>query len=173
MKLSAKIHLIAGILGAIAIVGFQAHSIAQGRLTIGGQRANFGSHQLRGGFTPDPKVIHVVSGGNLDTSTMNLGNGCRGWATAQPDVIVRYNGRSPTGILRFYVRPDNAGADTTLLVNDAGGNWYCNDDSAGLNPMVTVNNPRAGQYDVWIGSYRSGEQLAGNLHITELSSNTP
>ena len=92
MKLIGKIHLIAGILGALAIVAFQADSVAQGRLTIGGNRAHFGTHQLRGGFTPDPKVIHVVSGGNLDTSTMGYGAGCRGWATAQPDVILRYAG---------------------------------------------------------------------------------
>jgi hypothetical protein len=67
-----------------------------------------------------------------------------------------------------------APGDTTLLVNTAGGAWVCNDDSyGGTNPTVDIPNAGAGQYDVWVGSYRSGEQIRGALHITELANNHP
>jgi hypothetical protein len=74
--------------------------------------------------------------------------------------------------LRFFVRASGSG-DTTLLINDASGNWHCNDDSSGLNPMVSINNPPSGQYDIWVGSYRAGENLSSQLFITELRSQTP
>jgi hypothetical protein len=45
----------------------------------------------------------------------------------------------------------------------------CNDDYGGLNPMVEINNPQPGQYDIWVGSYTSGQYVGGTLKITELS----
>ena len=30
----------------------------------------------------------------------------------------------------------------------------------------------AGQYDVWVTSYRAGESIRGTLHVTELRSNS-
>ncbi len=47
-------------------------------------------------------------------------------------------------------------------------NWHCNDDYEGLNSMVEFSNPPQGQYDVWVGSYGSGEYISGVLGITEL-----
>ena len=57
----------------------------------------------------------------------------------------------------------------TLLVNAPDGSWYCNDDSNGLNPMVSWSSPRSGQYDIWIGTYGSGSGMASaTLTISEL-----
>jgi hypothetical protein len=61
-----------------------------------------------------------------------------------------------------------AGQDTTLIVNTANGTWMCNDDYGGRNPMVEINNPQPGQYDIWVGSYTSGQYISGTLRITEL-----
>ena len=54
-----------------------------------------------------------------------------------------------------------------LLVNDPQGNWYCNDDSGSgnLNPVVDLENPVEGQYDIWIAS--GGADTEGTLEITE------
>ena len=58
--------------------------------------------------------------------------------------------------------------DTTLLVHPPDGGWRCNDDSHGtLHPTVDLSRPRAGQYDVWVGSYRRGEAVEGRLYVTE------
>lgn len=160
---------IVGVLGALALSGYGGEVTAQAALQIGGRRANFGRRTLRPGFVPDPVNINIVSGGSINASSLGLGTGCVGFVTAQPDFILTLRGTSSN--LRFYV---TAGSDTTLLVNTAGGGWRCNDDSyGGRNPTVNLSNAGSGQYDVWVGSYRAGEQARGQLHITELDSNHP
>lgn len=160
---------VVGMLASLALSGYGAEVTAQAGLQIGGNRANFGRRTLRPGFVPDPTNIHIVSGGNINAATLNLGSGCVGYVTTQPDFILTLRGTSPN--LRFYV---TAGSDTTLLVNTARGGWRCNDDSyGGRNPTVDLANAPPGQYDVWVGSYRAGEQARGQLHITELDSNHP
>lgn len=158
-------------LAAVLMLGVGATVGAQGRLQIGGNRSNFGRTALRGGFMPDPATVNIVSGGSIDSSRMSLSPGCRGFVTRQPDYILDYN--NAAGFLRFYATARNNG-DTTLIINDAAGNWHCNDDSnGGLNPMVDISNPPSGQYDIWVGSYRASENINATLHITELRSNHP
>jgi hypothetical protein len=52
--------------------------------------------------------------------------------------------------LSFYVE---ARDDTVLLVNTPDGEWHCNDDFSGLNPALTFDAPREGQYDIWVGTF--------------------
>jgi hypothetical protein len=75
--------------------------------------------------------------------------------------------------LRFAFRPNVDGEDATLVINDGEGNWYCNDDGAGLNPVVDLQDAPAGHYDIWIGSYAAGTNVEGQLLITELSDVIP
>ena len=144
------------------------------RLLIGQNRTNFGVHALIGGFTPDPKLISVVSGAGENSAVriaaLNLGTGCRGQATQQPDVVVNYS--NPRSMLRFFFQPNESG-DTALVINTPNGTWSCNDDSVGLNPEVTFRSPAAGQYDIWVASYNTGQNIAGTLKITELESQHP
>jgi len=168
VKKIGKLQIVLGVLGALLVLAFHGDSVAQGTLSIGGSNAHFGVHRLNAGFMPDPKVINVTSGGNLNVSTMGYGSGCRGYATSTPDAIVHYNGSN--GFLRFFVR---ANGDTTLVVNDASGRWHCNDDAVGTNPMVSINNAPSGQYDIWVGSYTAGQQIGGTFNVTELRSQTP
>ena len=164
-----KMLSVVGLLGALAVSGYGSQVTAQGALQIGGHTANFGSRRVAPGFVPDPINVAITSGGNIDASNLGLGAGCRGFVTRQPDHIVNLTGTSAN--LRIYV---TAPGDTTLLVNTAGGAWVCNDDSyGGTNPTVDIPNAGAGQYDIWVGSYRSGEQIRGALHITELASYHP
>ena len=140
-----------------------------GALQIGGRTANFGVRRVSPGFVPDPINVVVTSGGNIDTSSIGIGAGCRGFVTRNPDQIIRLTGTSAN--LRLYV---TAPGDTTLLINDAAGRWHCNDDSyGGTNPTLDIENAGPGQYDVWVGSYRAGEMIRGVLHITELAANHP
>lgn len=159
----------AGIVGAVLALGVAGSVVAQAGLQIGGSTSNFGRGALRGGFMPDPFTVAITSGGNLDASTMGLGPSCRGFVTRQPDYILDLS--SPSSFLRIYF----AGAgDTTLVINDGSGHWQCNDDSfGGLNPTVDLTRPPAGQYDIWIGSYRANENVRGTLHVTELRTQHP
>ncbi len=131
---------------------------------------NFGTRTLAPGFMPDPvRINNITSGGNISVASLALGPGCTGWATSQPDFRINMTGNS--GSLRVYVE---AGSDTTLIVNDARGNWRCNDDSYGTtNPTVDLPNGGPGQYDIWVGSYSQGQQARSTLIITEIQSNHP
>jgi len=167
---------VVGAVAALALSGFGGQVIAQGGLQIGGARANFGVRTLAPGFVPDPINIPIVSGGNIDARSLNLGPGCVGFVSATPDLIVRLSG--PSATLRVYVVVPGARGvsptDTTLLVNTARGGWRCNDDSyGGANPTVDLPNSTAGQYDIWVGAYQAGTQARGVLRITELNANHP
>lgn len=124
----------------------------------------FGTVTLQAGFTPDPHTVPVRAGG-ADRNAVS-GSGCAGYINnAQPDVDLNYQaGRSR---LYIYVTSDT---DTTLLVNDAGGNWHCSDDFEGSHPAVILNNPPTGNYNIWVGTYdrnRSGSRAT--IYISELT----
>lgn len=150
----------------------EAVAVDASGLQIGGTVANFGVHRLTTGFTPDPATIEVVSGGDIDASRVDTGGvACAGFVTGQPDVIVHFD--EMAGFLRFAFRPGTDGADATLVINDGQGNWHCNDDGSGLNPVVDIADAVPGQYDIWIGSYNAQDQIQGQLLVTELESVTP
>lgn len=146
-------------------------------LVIGGSVSNFGETHLSTGFLPDPHQVALVSGAsvesfvNIDEAgiTPNNSGTCTGFATSAPDYIVHLD--SPGALLRFFV---NAPGDTTLVINDGAGNWWCSDDDGGnLNPLIEIASPPAGQYDVWVGSYEPGANIQAVLSVTELDTNHP
>jgi hypothetical protein len=177
--LSFSLAAAAGCGGGGATVVVEEPVAAASPLIIGGDVSNYGAVQLDTGFLPDPHQVAVVSGasdatGNvvdinsLSLAPQNSGN-CRGYTTAQPDYIVRV--ANPGQLLRYYV---NAPGDTTLIINDGAGNWWCSDDDGGnLNPLLDIQNPPAGQYDIWVGSYQAGANIQSVLSVSELTSSTP
>jgi len=85
-----------------------------------------------------------------------------------PDFSVNYT----AGILplAFYVR---SRADTTLLINLPDGTWIADDDSDGnFNPVIKLNRPQTGRYDIWVGTFNGGNPAA-TLYITELRQRAP
>ena len=123
--------------------------------------ANYGEIILNSGFTPDPYVVDVVAGGNIDAA--GIGGACRGSISSAPDFQITYR----AGSLPLAIRT-RSGADTTLVVNGPDGRWYCDDDSFGnLNAQVFFSNPQSGTYDIWVGSFNGGTAPA-QLLITEL-----
>ena len=126
---------------------------------------NYGTLTLRSGFTPDPRVVSIRAGGDMNAN--RAARNCSGFITRAPDVKVNYTrGDLP---LIFSVA---ASADTTLVINGPDGRWYCDDDGGvnGSNPAVRFNRPQSGRYDVWVGTYRSGQSQAARLHVSEVSS---
>ena len=154
-----KLHILAMAASAAAILAIPA--AAQ---NING-RPNFGTVNLRSGFIPDPRIVPVVSGGNIAASRIR--GDCRGFISASPDVRVVYaNGRLP-----LIISVDSS-ADTTLVVNGPDGRYRCDDDGGvnGLNPSIRYDRPQAGRYEIWVGSYRSGENSRARVHISEVRS---
>lgn len=111
---------------------------------------NYGTIPLNSYIYPDPYTINVRSGGSVDAST--LGSPCVGYISDAPDLRVDYQAGSAPLIIG--VQSD---ADTTLVINMPDGSWVCDDDSGYLlNPLISLDVPASGQYDIWVGSY--GEQ---------------
>jgi len=128
-----------------------------------GQPPSFASETLAAGFTPNPYSLEMVSGGEVEVAY--LGGDCRGYAAIAPDYRLSWSGDSSE--LRFFFAAEDGG-DTTLLVNLPDGSWICNDDAGGtLDPMVVLDDPAEGQYDVWVGSYEAGAFVSGTLYVTE------
>lgn len=128
---------------------------------------------LAPGFMPDPHTVNITAGGSLAVSGSNLtpanGGPCRGSvAGSAPDFRVNLSGNS--NFLRFFVRST---ADSTLIINAPNGQWHCQDDSVGTNPVIDFNNAPAGQYDIWVGMFSATTAQPATLGITELSSVQP
>ena len=125
----------------------------------------YGTANLSAGFTPDPYVVNVQSGGNVDASSIS--SSCRGYIANAPDVRLNYRSGSYPLIISA-----NSSADTTLVVNAPDGSWYCSDDEGvnGMNPMVRFNGPQSGQYDIWVGTYGNASLQPAQLHVSEVSS---
>lgn len=126
---------------------------------------NFGTLNLASGFTPDPQVVAVRSGGEINAATIS--QSCQGFISSAPDVRLNYTAGSLPLIISVA-----ADADTTLVVNGPDGSWYCDDDDGdkGMNPMVRFNTPASGQYDIWIGTYGNASLQPAQLHVSELTS---
>lgn len=126
--------------------------------------ANYGEIRLESGFTPDPHIIPVRSGGSIDASDRY--ENCRGYISNAPDVRLRFE----AGSLPLIISVDSD-ADTTLVVNAPDGRWYCDDDSGeGMNPSVRFNDPKDGRYEIWVGTYGRSETERARLEISELES---
>lgn len=148
--------LAAGAMLAVAVTG---SAVAQNyRLN-----PTYGTVNLTGGFTPDPYVVAVQSGGNINAQ--NLSSSCRGYIANAPDVRLNFR----PGSLPLIISVASS-ADTTLVINGPNGSWYCDDDGGanGLNPAIRFNNPQAGQYDIWIGTYGNSSLQNAALNISEL-----
>ena len=88
MKLKSR--PLIGFLALTAALGLTVTSVAQSRLSIGGNESNFGSRALSGGFTPDPHEVSVVAGGSLQASNMGLGAGCTGAQRERAQEILHF-----------------------------------------------------------------------------------
>lgn len=126
----------------------------------------YGVVDLMSGFQPDPHTQAIQAGGELDASGLGM-PGCVGFVARAPDYRVNWTAGSGALPLVFSVASDS---DTTLVINDAQGNWVCDDDGGnnGLNPAITFTNPPSGQYDIWVGTYGQDGLQASVLHVSEL-----
>jgi len=124
---------------------------------------NYGSLSMTGPC-PNPDPVYMTSGGPVNVSGLGLGSECRGYATSAPDFRLQWSGT--TYNLSIYFIANTAGKDTTLIVRDEYGTWHCDDDSLGNgNPRVDIPYPPGGEYNIWVGSYYSGESIDGRLYI--------
>lgn len=128
-----------------------------------------GEGSLVTGFTPDPYTTTIAGGGTTDASKLSLGSasGCIGFVTKSPTFSLNWTG--PSSKLRIF-SVAMTGADTTIIVRDPFGNWYCNDDAGdgSWDPLIDIFNAGTGQYDIWLGGHISGGSDTATLYVTEM-----
>jgi len=126
----------------------------------------YGNVSLVSGFSPDPHLVNLQSGGSIDASA-SIGGSCRGYIANAPDYRLQYQ----AGNVLPLIISVNSNADTTLIINGPDGRWYCDDDSGdGLNPSLRWNSPASGQYDIYVGTYLNATYQDSTLSISELRS---
>ncbi|WP_323035420.1 LCCL domain-containing protein [Pararhodobacter sp.] len=127
---------------AASVIGTAAMACPDWSMT--GQQLNYSSDQL---WTA--QSLSVVAGGANNLS--NCPQPGVGYVASRPDFDLSFSGNSMGRDLDFRVTAD---CDTVLLVNDARGQWYFNDDGGeGLNARLRVPSAPNGAYDIWVGTY--------------------
>ncbi len=158
---SRALNLILGQLSLLSVLLFASVASAQNY----DAEPKYGEANLASGFSPDPYVVNVKSGG--DDPTTHLPEGCVGFINAeQPDFSFSYE--PSTLDLFIYVAGQS---DTALLVNDPSGRWRCSDDAGGpdgLQPVVKFRSPKPGKYDVWVAEHLADVFREVRLVISEL-----
>lgn len=106
----------------------------------------YGHVALNTGFA-SPYKITLPAGGTV--SANGLGAGCTGIISDRAVYSVDYTaGDQPL----FFAAV--AGDDTMLAIHAPDGSWHCDDDGYGnRNPLVRIDAPRSGRYQVFIGVY--------------------
>lgn len=127
---------------------------------------NYGDLQLQAGFTPDPALVTLQAGGTLDAA--DRFDTCQGFIAQAADVRLVWSGSGKgSSPIKISVVSN---ADTTLVVNGPDGRWYCDDDGGeDDNPSLTLT-PQNGRYEIWVGTYTSGETKNSVLSISEVTS---
>ncbi len=103
-----------------------------------------------------PGVIHLVAGGPISASA-SLGADCDAWITEEASHSFTVD--VPGDLLFRVESPD----DTVLIVADADGGTYCDDDSGeGWSPSLTVpvKGAQGAALDVWVGTYEPSKSSA-------------
>lgn len=116
---------------------------------------------IQAGFVLDPFLVSLNGGGEVDASTLDPD--CVGFINDKPVMIVNWQGEADFVDIFFY-----SDTDPTLVIQGPDGNYVCADDANDnlLDPELTVENPPAGQYKIWVGSYDAGQLIPGLLVIT-------
>ena len=150
----------------VIAAAFVALAVAPASAQNANADPSYGTINLATGFEPDPQVIAIRSGGNIDAESIS--SSCAGFIANAPDVRLVFSGGSSLPL----VISANARADTTLVINAPDGNWYCDDDggNGGLNPAVRFNRPMSGRYEIWVGTFGNASLQPAELHISELYS---
>jgi hypothetical protein len=121
---------------------FQAGQPRQGRVMFDRDQAGRGAQVLAQG--------NVVADQPL--SMLPIPNACAGHVGIDaPDAIVTLGQREE--MISLFATSQT---DLVMAVRTPEGQWYCNDDSFGLNPAVQVYGASAGDYLVYVGAYSQG-----------------
>ena len=123
----------------------------------------FGSYDFYPTFGSETVDIPVRGGGYINARDDGPRVSCDGYVNSAPNVEIVL--QANTDLYIYFL----SGSDSTLIVKNPWGDWYCDDDSYGdRNPMVVFLGATTGIYDIWVGRWdSSGFTQPGTLVIGE------
>ena len=126
-------------------------------------------------FSPDPQTLEYIAGGPVDAAETYgfdpSGELCAGFVALTPDHVLTLEPGSSSmgsfGYLRVYVESDT---DTTLVIERVGTDEVlCNDDTAGTNPQIEVDDWPFGDYNIYVGTFSPETLESYTIAFSELS----
>jgi hypothetical protein len=109
----------------------------------------------------DPFVVSLNGGGPF--SAAGLGPDCNGYVNDAPSLSLNWSGAAE--FLEAFFYSDH---DPVLVIQTPGGQILCNDDANSLllDPVIQINTPAEGVYNLWVGSYDRSQLIPGLLVLT-------
>jgi hypothetical protein len=116
---------------------------------------------MQAGFALDPFLVSLNGGGEVDASTLDPA--CVGYINDRPVLTANWEGA--VDFLRIFFYSDS---DSTLVVQRPDGSYVCADDvdENVLDAELVAEEPSAGLYKIWVGSYEPDQLIPGLLIIT-------
>jgi len=131
--------------------------------------ANFGNFQLSPGFEPNQGIGVGYTGGTYSLSAITnhdrLNNVCLGFATPTPDHIIVLQ----KDFSALSIKINSGGYDTTLMMKGPNDNdiWCGDDTGSSKDASIDATNLKAGTYQVWVGSFKSGLKFNYNISVQQ------
>lgn len=133
---------------------------------------NYERASLAPAFAPQPYALELLAGGWINAAALNTGADCVGYIAEVPDVSLVLDGAMQDLNIAFVSEKNTD--DTTMVIRDSSGRFYCDDDSGeGLAPLVVIDAAAAGEYDIWVGTYEDTGLIRGQLTVSEGSAPAP
>ncbi|MEL7100061.1 MAG: hypothetical protein AAGM84_14645 [Pseudomonadota bacterium] len=119
------------------------------------------SYEVNGAALYEIVRLEAVAGGENEMGECNLANIGAGFVATQPDVQFEISGLENYSRIEFSVLAE---CDAVLLMNDAKKSIRYSDDVNGTDPVIKIDAPANGTYDLWIGTI-GPEECAAELFV--------
>jgi heat shock protein HslJ len=120
----------------------------------------------------NPTLISALGGTSEGTGidASSLGEGCSFFIPSRPDVVINWEAQEGVDTLKFFFL---SMGDPSLMLVTPSGQIICNDDlnPLVLDPYIEVQNPEAGRYVAFLGSFENDAVYPGFLVTTSLDFN--
>lgn len=130
--------------------------------------SHFGKVSISPGFAPEKGQVAGYTGGSYSLSAISNRdrnrNACIGFADPKPDYTLVLE----KDFSHLRIKLDSGGTDTTLVIKGPDDTILCGDDSGkSKDASVEQSNWKAGTYQIWVGSFNSGERHNYTLFLQQ------
>ena len=113
---------------------------------------------LGGDYWLDPFVVSVIAANDVGgapemVDVSALDPNCKGFVPRNPSVVLNWTPTNEIPTLRVFFLST---FDPVMVIVKPDGSYACNDDFSPLivNPLIDIQNPAAGEYRIYVGTYR-------------------